>query len=1056
MSKACQLLLQWLLLFSLCVPAGLWAQRTTISGTVTSAADGAPLSKVTVELEGSSRSTQTDKDGQYRIEVERSFFTPAPDQILVFSKKGFEAQTLNATGKQKLDVRLRPEGALETADFRTGPAAPLKPVLLPFAAYQIEKAAFERMPPDRLSSVLAARVPGLRLLEPGGQPGQEAYFQLRANNALSGSQQPLLMVDGIYLGDASLIDLNPENVDRVEVLTGTAGAARYGSQGGQGVIQVFTKDGRQLGSGETHVTYRTTYGFTEASNQLPTTDFTNREVIDPTGPQPILGSSNASDTYTTPLPNLQDYQDTYLFERGELRSNSLTVSGRSGGTHFLGTAERLRDEGALPGNQGYTRNTFRANLGHQAGDNFRAYGKLLYTDTKQDALPVQSGRADNRIASNLLLSPIFDLEANNEEDGSAFDWDIDNTGNRITNPLYLREQIDQQTRRNRLLGTFGGSYAFTGWLDFDYRTGLDRATQEEETFVEKGYLSTTLPTGFGPMLTAGVDESGGGGFSISRNTVQYFTSEASLRAHRSFVGFRLNARAGLLYENYQQDFTLNAGENLAVSGIRSLDNLQSNIRTSSRRSEMTTYSGFLLADADYRQKFIFSGAVRAEQSTLFGDDVDWPGFYRVAAAYRLSEDVNMKFFQELKLRAATGRAGIRPAYDQRFETYRLINGRLSRQTLGNDRLQPTLVQDLEVGIDATFLRAFTLSGTYTQTEASDQIVFAPLSGGTGFEGQWRNAGTVEADVYEASLHIDFKKLFRLPNPKIRWGVRATGQRVEQRVAALGVPAYTTGPGLRNSDLFRITEGQPLGVMVGEVFASSVEELAEQPDINLLEYTTNELGYIVRADQLGTPEERPVKLMDENGSPVQRVIGNVNPDFQIGIAHTFAFRGFELFALFDWRKGGDVYNFTRQWMYQNGRHADLSQSSGIAAGFFGNDGLSNNLVPNAHFVEDGSYFMLREAAISLTLDRKQLPFFGNALEQLRISFAGRNLFTQTDYSGFHPALSSGLNQRQFSGREQAGSLGSNRYTPGGNPALFAVDAFNYPLRKSYSLSFQITL
>lgn len=1055
MSKAGQSLMPWLLLLFLC-PTGIFAQRTLVSGKVTSAADGNPVPKVAVELEGSKRSTVTGKDGQYRIEIERSFFTPAPDQILLFSKKGYEEQRITVTGKQKLNVVLRPEEGVENDYFQTGLAAPLEQSLLPFAGYQIPGNTFERMPPDRLSTSFAGRVPGLRLLEPGGQPGQEAYFQLRGNNALSGSQQPLLIVDGIYLGDAALVDLNPENVERVEVLTGTVGAARYGSQGGQGVIQVFTKDGRQLGSGQTQVTYRTTYGFTEASKQLPTTTFTNREVADPSGPQPILGGSNATDTYVTPLPNLQDYQDTYLFERGELRSNSLTVSGRSGNTHFLGAAERLRDEGALQGNQGYTRNTFRANLGHQAGDNFRAYGKLLYTDAKQDNLPVQSSSADNNIVSNLLLTPIFDLTANNEEDGSALDWDIDNTGNRITNPLYLREQIDRQTRRNRLLGTFGGRFAFTGWLDFDYRVGLDRAIQEEEIFIEKGYLSTTRPATFGPMLTVGVDGSEGGGFRLSRNTLQYFTSEASLRLHRQFLGFRLNARTGLLYENKKQDYALNTGENLAVGGIRSLDNPQSNVRSSSRRSEMTTYSGFLLADADYRQKFIFSGAVRTEQSTLFGADIDWPSFYRVAAAYRVSEDVNMKFFQELKLRAATGRAGIRPEYDQRFETYRLINGSLSRQTLGNEALHPTMVQDVEVGIDATFLNAFTLSGTYVQTEATDQVVFAPLSGGTGFEGQWRNAGTVSTDVYEAGLHIDFKKLFRIPSSKLRWGIQATGQRVEQQVTQLDVPSYTTGPGLRNSSLFLIEEGQPLGAMVGEVFVASVEELAEQPGINLLEYTTNDLGYIVRSAQLGTPAERPVKLLDENGNPLQRAIGNVNPDFQLGIAHTFGFRGFELFALFDWRKGGDVYNFTRQWMYQNGRHADLSEASTIAAGFFGDEGLSNGLVPNAHFVEDGSYFMLREAAISLTLDREQLPFFGNALERLRISLAGRNLFTQTDYSGFHPALSSGLNSRNWSARQQAGALGSDRYSPGGNPALFAVDAFNYPLRKSYTLSFQITL
>jgi len=1056
MRKTSYVLSGALLVSFLCLSGSLAAQQLKVRGTVVSAADDSPLEGVEVRLDGEKKGTKTDKDGSYVIEVEQNFYTPAPDPVLLFSKKGYETRSVSLTGRKRIDLALRPEGGAGPTKFQSGLAAPSDPAAVPFATGGVSEAAFSRSVPDRASTVLAAQVAGLRLLEPGGQPGQEAYFQLRSVNALAGNQQPLILVDGIYLGDAALIDLNPEDIAKMEVLPGAVGGARFGSQGGQGVIQVFTKDGGELQDGATHVSYRTTYGFTETASRFPTTGFTHQEVLEPSGPQPILGGSNADDTYTTPLPNLQDYQEDYLFERGGLRSNSLSVSGRSGGTHFRGSAQRLRDEGVLQGYDGYTRHSFRANLGHQAGPRFRAYGRAMYTQSEQDRVPVQSADAANPIATTLLITPIFDLEALNEEDSSPFDWDIDNTGNRITNPLYLRDQLDRRVRRNRLLGTFGGSYGLTGWLDFDYCASLDRSTQEEAFFVDKGYLSTTTPAPFGPRLTTGLDGSDGGGFQSSNHTVSYFTSEASLHLHRQFLGFGIHTRGGLFYERRRQDFEWVAGESLAVSGIRSLDNPQSGIRTSSRRSEMTTYSAFLLADAHYNKKYLFSGVFRAEQSTLFGEEVDWPGFYRVAAAYRLSEDINLKFFQELKLRAATGRSGLRPAYEQRFETYRLLNGSLSRQTIANDGLQPAFVQANEVGIDVTFLKAFTLSGTYAQTEASEQIVFAPLSGGTGFEGQWRNAGTIEADVYEASLDIDLKKLFRIPNPNLRWSIRASGQRVEQRVSALGLPPYSTGPGWQEAALFRIEEGQSLGAMTGEVFATSVEDLAQQPDITLTDYTTNSLGYIVRSDELGSPAERPVKLLDESGAPLQRVIGDVNPDFQIGIAHTFAFRGLEIFALFDWRKGGDIYNYTKQWMYQNGRHEELSASPDIAAGFFGEDGLSNELVPNAHFVEDGSYFMLRQAGISLSLGREQLPFLQGVLEELRISLSGRNLFTMTDYTGFHPALSSGLNQRQWASRQRPGALGSDPASPGGNPALFAVDYFNYPLRRSYTLSFQITL
>ncbi|MDV7399196.1 hypothetical protein RZS08_47740, partial [Arthrospira platensis SPKY1] len=99
----------------------------------------------------------------------------------------------------------------------------------------------------------------------------------------------------------------------------------------------------------------------------------------------------------------------------------------------------------------------------------------------------------------------------------------------------------------------------------------------------------------------------------------------------------------------------------------------------------------------------------------------------------------------------------------------------------------------------------------------------------------------------------------------------------------------------------------------------------------------------------------------------------------------------------------MYNYTKQQLYQQGRHAELSASPEVAAAFFGDQGLSNGLVPNAHFVEDGSYFMLREAALSVELDAGQLPLLRGAVQQLRISLIGSNLFTLTQYTGYHPAL-----------------------------------------------------
>ncbi|HQU58665.1 MAG TPA: TonB-dependent receptor plug domain-containing protein, partial [Saprospiraceae bacterium] len=861
-----------------------------------------------------------------------------------------------------------------------------------------------------------------------------------AANSIANGQQPLLIIDGIYLNGSTLADINPEDIEKIEVLKGAAAAALYGSQAANGVIQIFTKNGKALDAGDTRFTYRTELGYSRETKRYPLNEFTNREVLDAKGPQPVLGALTADAVYDVPLPNPQDYQEDVLFRDGAFRSHYLSVQANTGSTHFLASAQRFKDEGIIQGMDGYERNSFRANLGHQAGK-LGIHLNSMYSGSRQSLVEPTANGPGSLLSNSLLMTPMFGLEATNEENDSAHDWDIDNTGSGITNPLYLRDNSEQTANRSRLMGSFGATYQAAKWLSFAYTASLDRSTNTYEHYLHKGYLSTSVPGMFGSLATAGVDGSNGGGIQRTRRVNNYFTSALDATLQRTFLGFNTAFRAGFLYENHGQEFDATIGEDLAVEGIRSLDNARRNLSISSESQEVIAYSGYLAADADYKKKYLFSGAIRQEESSLFGQAEGWNTYYRISGAYRLTEDVRLKPFQELKLRAAIGTAGIRPAYEQRFETYELISGVATKKTLGNENLQPAKTTELEVGANAVFLRAFTLDFSYVQATTDDQILLVPLSGAAGFEGQWRNAGAMESKIYEAGLDIDFAKLFKVGNTDFRWNLFTTFTKMDQTISRLDIPSYTTGPGLMHTSMFLVEEGATLGTMVGEVFATSVEQLAEQTDIDPREYDINSLGYIVRKDRMGTPEERPYKLVDENGNPLLQTIGDINPDFRMGFAHTIGFKGFELYALLDWKKGGDVYNLTRQWLYNYERHADLSSYPDVAGGFFGPQGLANGMAANSHFVEDGSFLMLREAAVSYTLRNK---LFGGAVESLRFSLIGRNLFTKTDYSGFNPDIGAAPRGENVLSNRQIGGRGSDARTPYGDPSLFLVDAFNYPL------------
>ncbi len=1040
----------------------LHGQELTVKGKVISVVDGTALVGVNISVKGTEGGTVTDIRGEYNLKVDVPSFADVfysrnnEGPILIFSYTGFRTLELPVKGRPVIDVVLQPEAEVLEEIVVTGNAVGKSATLMSYSVGKISNKLLNPVVATGLGAGLQGKVAGLRVNQIGGQPGQGVFFQVRSANAIANGQQPLIIIDGVFLNGSTLADINPEDVDRVEVLKGSAGASLYGSQAANGVIQIFTKRGKDLAVGETHVVYRTEIGYSEEVNRYDINQFTNREILLADGPQPILGDPTADNIHNNALPNLQDYQEGILFKRGALISNQVSAFGKTDRSNFYVSGQRLSDEGVIQSSDGYTRNSLRLNLDHLISNKLNLQVSSYYSNSNQDLLASASNGPSSFLASSLFLTPIFGLESANEEDGSPFDWDIDNTGFSITNPLYDRANSRRTVDRTRLTGGVKLNYLAKEWLTISYEAAFDRSTNEFEHFIKKGYLSTSVPGLFGPLTTFNLQQSNGGGIHRSYRVNNSFISRTSLSALRRLGEWNVGVRASYLYENLTERFNEGIGENLAVRGLKSMDNAQSNIFVSSEEQQIVANSAFFVGDIDYKRKYIFSGLFRVEGSSLFGPEERWSNYYRLSAGYRLTEDLKIKGFEELKLRASVGTAGIRPAFNQRFETFELINGDITKNTLGNAFLRPALSRELEVGADARIGKAFTLEFNYANIITEDQILLVPRTAATGFKGQWRNAGTIDATVFEGRLGVDFAKLFKIDKKGFDWELFTSFDRIQQTITRLNATSYTTGPGLQASSLFLVEEGVSFGTMVGEVFATDLSQLEGQEGVNPSDFEKNAAGYLVHRDLLGTPDEVPYKLVDERGNPLIQVIGDINPNFRMGFAHQIRFKDFQIYTLFDWKKGGDIYNRTKQWLYQDQRHGDVSRHADIAASFYGNEGLYNALVANNHFVEDGSFFMLREAAVSYTFQQKQLQgIFGGLFERLKIGLIGRNLFTQTNYSGFHPDVTSPPRDENTLTNRFPDARGSDNNTPNGDPALFYVDAFSYPVRRTISFNLQAT-
>ena len=1003
-----------------------WAQ--TVSGTVTDK-NNQPLPGATVIVQGTNNGTSTDFDGRYQINATQG-------QTLAFSYVGYATQQVTVSAATH-DVMLQADNTLDEVVV-TGSAAGKSIKELSFSVGRVNDELLDNVPATSAGQALQGKISGLSVSPVGGQPGSDVSIQLRTANSIATGQNPLIIYDGVIL-EGGLADINTEDIDRIEVAKGAAGASLYGSRAANGVIQIFSKRGKYgYGDGDKiNVIYRSETGFrnVNAEYDLATThkylmlpDGSNFDLT--TGSRQLDPDGFADNPYpaSSPLYNNQDR----VFQNGNFNSHFASVSGGGENATYLFSYSRLDDEGIIKEVDSYKRDNFRLNLDSNLSEKLKLKTSLFYGNSSRDA-GINSGSTANVLFSTLMTEPIHDMLAPNEEDGSPYNYDFDTIDGNNRNPLYSLANNDREEERNRVLGNVALDYRVMPWLTLSGSYSYDYENNTFENYIPKGYLSDS-PDGQAQNIGFIQRSNFNGRAQNIRFNALFFDTLGADDA------FNLNLRLSYLNERYNSEFNNSEGYNLAVSDIRSLDNIKDRPALASESQTIISDSYFAIADIDYKKKYIFSGVVRREGSSLFGPDTRWANYFRTSLAYRLTEDFEIPGVQELKLRASYGTAGIRPTYEMRFETFSLRNGAATKSTIGNNELKPAKTGEMELGINIDFLNRFNFEFNYVKAITDDQVLNVPLSAATGFGSQWRNAGEIEGTTLEASLNANI-----IRNENFSWNLGIVWDKSKQKITRLDVPPYLTGPGTQNTTFFRVEEGQNFGVMYGTDFIKSLSDLPA--GLNPADYQVNGEGYVVDAATGSTPVAR----VDDEGNAFF-VIGDITPDFRMGINTSLKYKNFSLYTLFDWKQGGDIYNRTNQWLYRDTRHA-VSANSQVPASFYA--GLYNTGNPSSGFIEDGSFVKLRELSLYYTLDGKNMGYIGNFLKSMRIGFIGRNLITWSDYTGFDPEITNQAeaSRSDLTSRDTNG-LGNDANTPGGDPNVFRVDNFPYPTTKSYSFSVQL--
>jgi TonB-linked SusC/RagA family outer membrane protein len=1010
------------LVASFATASGAQAQAV-ISGKVTDASgNGIPGANVVVPSLGLGVGANTRVDGSYSITLPSN---SVGREIVVTARRiGFApiSRTITvATGSQTQNFQLSQEASRIEDVVVTGVAEATSAKNLTISVGHVNEAQLRDVPAISAASALAGKVAGVRVSFTQGQPGSSPAIRVRTSTNLGvGSQDPLVIIDGV-ISKNGLADLNGNDIASIEVLKGGASASTYGSAAAGGVVSVTTKRGNDSPEGKVSFLTRNEFGTSSVEHYVPLLQHhafklnSDGSFLLTSAGQRVVDDDHYIDN-PFPAGTWRDQLQANLRDNRNV-TNYAQISMRRENTNFSTSFSRDTDRGILPLLEGFRRQNIRLNLDQGLGTKADVSAALTYGLSYNDQPPGVSSGSGSAFFSLLQAPPDVDLTYPNATAacdranptqatcGTKYSPVLPAAaagGTARGNPLLDLFQRSYNDRRERIIGSFSARYRPFNWLTFDGSYGTDRLNQRVNNFLDRGLIGGNTV----------VENETTGSLRLDQNNNQAANSQASALATFGLGQLHSATRLTYQYEEERNNTFFTTSSALKVASVPDLQGADpATLQANSSIQNIRTINGNVVQNFNYGDRYLFQVVGRRDGSSLFGSNNRWANYYNVSGAWRISQDFKIPGFQDLKIRAARGTAGLRPGFEYQYETYSVFAGNISKNTIGNKDLQPAKQTENEVGLNATFLDRFDLEYVKSDRHTDGAFLLVPLSlaQSGGFTAQWQNAARIGGRTMEGSLGARI-----LEGTGLNWTANLTAERSRQKIDELNRAPFRVGSGSQGQAIFFYKAGEQLGIVYGQRWARSIAEMADNPanagvDLNA-KYEINSDGYVVLKGTRGLPSERAQVYTDPTGSTNNK-IADVNPNYTFGLANTIRLRGFTVYGLLDGTRGGQIYNFTKQWMFQDQRHADLDQSGKAAADKhaleYYNVGFYNALEPNSYFVEDGSYVKLRELSLSYALSQNLLNsmrFLGQG-RSVKVALIGRNLKTWTKYSGFDPESSS---------------------------------------------------
>jgi TonB-linked SusC/RagA family outer membrane protein len=954
-----------------------WAQERTIRGKVTSAEDGSPLPGVSVVVQGTNRGTVTDTEGQYRLSIADG------DAVLVFTFIGTLPQEQTIGTRETIDVQMSPDSKQLSEVVVVGYGTEQR-ALLTGSVGVVKSDAIKDLPVSTVDGVLQGQTAGVQVLQNSGTPGGGMSVRVRGTTSISGSGQPLYVIDGIpvttgdyaqvgYEGQGinALSDLNPNDIESISVLKDAATAAIYGARASNGVVLITTKRGK---SGKSVIGLNAYSGVQQAWRTLDMLDTEQwMQYRNDLAGSPVFSEADIANARAGKVTNT-DWQDV-IFRTAPIANYELSATGGNDKTRFFISGGYFDQKGILIGTRFQRMNT-RVNVDHSINDKFRigtSIGLTYSTSNRVESDQSLNGPLPNGISTPSIF-PVYN------EDGSY------NQSGPYANPVSIANDATNENFTYRVIANMFGEYEILPGLTLTSKWGIDFYNLREHAF-EFNTLQGQKYNGLGFETYSNVRNL------VSNNTVRY---------EKTFGRHTVDFLAGYSFEKRERSSSFIRGQNFADGNIPYIDsesNLIAQASTGALNSGVRSY--FAKANYNYADKYIVSLTGRVDASTNFGSN-NRNGFFPAASvAWRVSQEDflrdNVPAISELKVRASYGLLGNDniPAF-QYAELYRassyLSKPAIYPSNVPNPELKWESTAQLDVGVDIGVLgNRVMLTVDYYNKQTKDLLQGRPLPGSSGFGSVTENIGEMENKGVEISLSGE--QSFG----NLRWRPQLNLSFNRNKVLKLynGKPIDDLGRGGN-----RVMEGQPLGIFY------NYKSLGVDPST----------GDIVFAD---------TDIDGEITSEDRTMIGNPNPKFTGGFTNSFSYKQFDLSVLLQFSYGNDVFNgsrlfleslqggdnqiedVTRRWR-KPGDITDIPRATADPTK------AADNKRASSRFIEDGSYLRIKNVTLGYTLPAGLSSKL--RLSSLRVYASTQNLLTFTRYTGLDPEVNYSGNDTQVVGTD----------------------------------------